>query len=221
MSKGVVEMMLDATENYVGAPDQDTACRLACSTLPDRAKQQLNRITVGAWRPSSADPMQVVSGPIGKERVHYEAPEASRVAAEMRVFFKWFEGEGALDLVLKAAVAHLWFVTVHPFEDGNGRIARAIADMTLARSEGTPQRFYAMSSQIRQEREAYYDVLEATQKGDLDITDWLDWFLGCLDRAFDGAENILATVLAKARFWNAHAGDSFNDRQRRNAQSTA
>jgi Fic family protein len=146
--------------------------------------------------------------------VHYEAPPAARLAAEMKAFLDWFNGEAAIDPVLKAAVAHLWFVTVHPFDDGNGRIARAIADMALARSEGTAQRFYSMSAQIRQERNAYYDVLESTQKGDLNITPWLEWFLGCLDRAFYGAERTLANVFRKARFWEKHAGAAFNDRQR-------
>jgi Fic family protein len=158
--------------------------------------------------------MQVVSGLIGRERVHYEAPPAARLAAETKAFLDWFNGEAAIDPVLKAAVAHLWFVTIHPFDDGNGRIARAIADMALARSEGTAQRFYSMSAQIRQERNAYYDILENTQKGDLDITSWLEWFLGCLDRAFDRAERTLANVFKKARFWEKHAGAAFNDRQR-------
>src|SRR3546814_9847806 len=146
------------------------------------------KITVGAWRPEEAGPMQVVSGPIGREKVHYEAPEAGRLDAEMPAFLDWFEGERGIDPVLKAGVAHLWFVTIHPFEDGNGRIARAIADMSLARSDESPQRFYSMSAQIRQERKTYYDLLERTQKGDLEITPWLEGFLACLDRAFDGAE---------------------------------
>jgi Fic family protein len=133
----------------------------------------------------------------------------------MRAFLAWFNAPQSTDPVLKAAVAHLWFVTIHPFDDGNGRIARAIADMALARSENSAQRFYSMSAQIRVERKAYYDILEATQKGDLDITDWLEWFLGCLDRAFDGAVTILAAVLEKARFWELHGGEQFNDRQRK------
>lgn len=132
----------------------------------------------------------------------------------MRVFLDWFEADVAIDPVVKAGIAHLWFVTIHPFEDGNGRIARAVADLALARSEENPQRFYSMSAQIRLERNAYYDVLQATQKGDLDITAWLEWFLNCLDRAFDAAKTILATVLRKARFWDAQAGERLNDRQR-------
>jgi Fic family protein len=159
--------------------------------------------------------MQVVSGPIGKERVHFEAPAADRLPGEMALLLDWFNGPAATDLVLKAAQAHLWFVTVHPFDDGNGRIARAIADLALARSEQSPRRFYSMSAQIRQERKDYYEILERTQKGTLDITPWMAWFLGCLDRAFDGAEAILAGVLRKGRFWETHAGESFNDRQRK------
>lgn len=158
--------------------------------------------------------MQVVSGPVGREKVHYKAPEAVAVPAEMRAFLQWFNGQEPADLVLKAGIAHLWFVTIHPFEDGNGRIARAIADLILARSEHSPQRFYSMSAQIRQERSDYYDILERTQKGDLDITPWLDWFLGCLGRTFEGADSILEAVLKKARFWQAHTGTGFNERQR-------
>jgi Fic family protein len=158
--------------------------------------------------------MQVVSGPLGRERVHYQAPPAAKVPAEMDAFLAWFNAPGGRDPVLGAALAHLWFVTIHPFDDGNGRIARAIADMALARSEHTAQRFYSMSAQIRVERNAYYEMLEATQKADLDITPWIMWFLGCLDRAFMAAETILEAVLQKARFWEAHAGASLNDRQR-------
>jgi Fic family protein len=159
--------------------------------------------------------MQVVSGPIGRERVHYQAPPAERLSAEMSQFLEWFNGTALVDPVLKAAQAHLWFVTIHPFDDGNGRIARAIADLALARSEQSPQRFYSMSAQIRLERNDYYEILERTQKGTLDVTSWMTWFLGCLDRAFDGAETTLASVLSKARFWEVHAGESFNDRQRK------
>lgn len=174
----------------------------------------VNKIVVGAWRTERSGPMQIVSGPIGRERVHYEAPAAARLEHDMQAFPQWFEGGGSMDPVLKAAMAHPWFVTIHPFEDGNGRTARAIADLALARSETSGQRFYSMSAQIRKERNAYYEILEQTQKGDLDITPWLAWFLDCLDRAFDAADAILATVLAKARFWDLHAGSSFNDRQR-------
>jgi Fic family protein len=158
--------------------------------------------------------MRVVSGPIGREHAHFEAPAAKRLGREMRKFLDWFNRPAALDPVLKAAQAHFWFVTIHPFDDGNGRIGRAIADMSLARSENSPQRFYSMSAQIRQERAAYYDTLERTQKGALDITAWMDWFLACLGRAIDGAQTTLAAVLYKARFWEATAGIPINDRQR-------
>jgi Fic family protein len=174
----------------------------------------LTRIAAGAWRNDRNGPMQVVSGPIGKERVHFEAPAAARLRREMRAFLDWFNKPAALDPVLKAAQAHLWFVTIHPFDDGNGRLARAIADMSLARSENSPQRFYSMSAQIQQERAAYYDALERTQKGAMDITPWMEWFLGCLGRAIDGAQTTLAAILSKARFWESIAGVAINERQR-------
>jgi Fic family protein len=211
--EGVVEMMLDATQRY----DQPlTAERLFGwhAAMFPTGRSGMSRITVGAWRDDRRGPMQVLSGPIGREYVHYQAPAAARLEAEMNAFLAWFNAEPGADPVLKAASAHLWFVTIHPFDDGNGRIARAIADMALARSEGTSQRFYSMSAQIRQERKAYYDMLESAQKGDLDIARWLQWFLACLDRAFDGAESILANVLLKARFWDKHAGAALNERQR-------
>lgn len=211
--EGVVEMMLDATQGY----DRPlTARRLFDwhAALFPTGRTGMSKIRVGAWRDDATGPMQVVSGPIGKERVHYEAPTADRVRNEMKKFLEWFEKDDSTDLVLKAAVAHLWFVTIHPFDDGNGRIARAMADMILARSERSPQRFYSMSAQIRQERKTYYEILEATQKGELDITRWLEWFLECLGRAFDRAETILATVLNKARFWENFAKVEFNERQR-------
>jgi Fic family protein len=210
---GVVEMMLDATQKYNTALTSKRLFGWHAALFPT-GYSGMNKITVGAWRPDETGPMQVVSGPIGRERVHYEAPRAAKLPDEMTAFVDWFNASQDIDPVLKAAVAHLWFVTIHPFEDGNGRIARAIADMALARSENSSQRFYSMSAQIRQERNAYYDILEATQKGDLDITDWLEWFLNCLDRAFDSAETIFASVLKKARFWKKHAGDTFNERQR-------
>jgi Fic family protein len=210
--EGVVEMMLDATQKFA-APL--TAGRLFDwhAALFPTGRSGLTRIRVGAWRDNSAGPMRVVSGPIGHERVHFEAPAAGQVDREMRAFLDWFNGDDA-QWVLKAGVAHLWFVTIHPFADGNGRIARAIADLALARSENTAQRFYSMSAQIREERDAYYDILEATQTGGLDITAWLEWFLGCLDRALEGAQTALAVVLKKAHFWERFAGASFNDRQR-------
>ncbi|RNJ47901.1 Fic family protein [Methylocystis hirsuta] len=211
--EGVVEMMLDATQNYMAPLTKGRLFGWHAALFPT-GRSGMRKIAVGAWRANASGPMQVVSGPIGREHVHFEAPDAERVDEEMRAFLDWFEGDVAIDPVIKAGVAHLWFVTIHPFEDGNGRIARAVADLALTRSEGTPQRFYSMSAQIRLERNAYYDILEATQKGDLDITPWLEWFLDCLNRAFDAAETILASVLRKARFWDARAGERLNDRQR-------
>ena len=169
---------------------------------------------VGAGRDDSTGPMQVVSGPVGRERVHFEAPAAARLDREIQLFLDWFNANGDTDAMLKAGLAHLWFVTIHPFDDGNGRIGRAIADMALARSERTPQRFYSMSSQIRQERSAYYEILEQTQKGTMDVTPWMDWFLGCLDRALDEAQTTLGAVLSKAHFWEAIGTVPLNERQR-------
>jgi Fic family protein len=210
--EGVVEMMLDATQHYEKPLTKERLFGWHASLFPT-GRSGMSKITVGAWRDDKSGPMQVVSGPIGRERVHYQAPAAPRLDKEMDVFLEWLEFEKSIDPVLKAGIAHLWCVTIHPFDDGNGRIARAIADMALARSEQGPQRFYSMSAQIRQERNAYYNILEATQKG-LDITPWLQWFLGCLDRAFDLAESALADVFKKARFWEKHASTPLNDRQR-------
>jgi len=211
--EGVVEMMLDATQNY-NAPL--TAARLFGwhAALFPTGYSGMHKIAVGRWRDDSRGPMQVVSGPIGRERVHFEAPTAARLDQEMSAFLQWFEAADATDPVLRAGLAHLWFVTIHPFDDGNGRIARAIADMALARSEKSSQRFYSMSAQIRIERNTYYDRLEKTQETGLDITPWLEWFLACLDRAFDQSEKNLGSVLRKARFWEIHAHKSFNQRQR-------
>jgi Fic family protein len=211
--EGVVEMMLDATQNYAQPLTAERLFGWHAALFPT-GRSGMSRITVGAWRTAETGPMQVVSGPIGRERVHYEAPASERLDADMSRFLDWFE-TAAPDPVLKAVVAHLWFVTIHPFDDGNGRIARAIADLALARAEGSAQRFYSMSAQIRTERRAYYDMLERAQKGDLDITPWLLWFIGCLDRAFDGAETILASVMRKARFWESVAGQPLNERQRK------
>jgi len=211
--EGVVEMMLDATREYA---DSLTAARLFRwhASLFPTGRSSLRKIKTGHWRDDGTGPMQVVSGPPHREKVHFEAPAAARLPKEMKVFLKWFNARAHGDLVMKAALAHLWFVTLHPFDDGNGRIARAIADMALARSEDSPQRFYSMSAQIRQERNAYYDILERTQQGSLDITPWMDWFLGCLGRAIDGAQTTLKAVLAKARFWDTFGATPWNDRQR-------
>ncbi|HUI41475.1 MAG TPA: Fic family protein [Terriglobia bacterium] len=211
--EGVVEMMLDATQHYAGPLTKGRLFAWHAALFPTE-RSGLRKITVGAWRTDQTGPMQVVSGPMGRERVHYEAPAAARLKTEMKRFLDWFNQDEGMDLVLKAGVGHLWFVTLHPFDDGNGRMARAIADMALARSEKSAQRFYSMSAEIRQERKDYYEILEAMQKGDLEITAWLEWFLGCLSRAFDRAEITLAAVLTKARFWESHAGAPFNDRQR-------
>ena len=212
--EGVVEMMLDATQNFSAALTAERLFGWHAALFPS-GRSGMHKITVGAWRTDRDGPMQVVSGPIGRERLHYQAPPAEKVPHEMTAFLAWFNGDRREDPVLMAAIAHLWFVTIHPFEDGNGRIARAIADMVLARSEKSSRRFYSMSSQIRAERNTYYDMLEAPQKGDLDVTRWIEWFLACLGRAFDGADSILASVLRKARFWETHATQSINDRQRK------
>ena len=213
--EGVVEMMLDATQHYDKPLTAERLFGWHAALFPT-GRSGMHRIRVGEWRDDNAGPMQVVSGPVGRERVHYEAPKAERVDAEMKSFLTWFEVRDDVDPVLKAALAHLWFVTIHPLEDGNGRIARAIADMALARSERSARRFYSMSAQIRAERNAYYEMLEAVQKGSMDVTAWLNWFLACLDHAFDRAEQTLAQVLSKARFWErlgGTAGLAFNDRQ--------
>jgi Fic family protein len=211
--EGVVEMMLDATQNFKSELTEERLFGWHASLFPT-GRSGMSKIIVGAWRDDRSGPMRVVSGPLGQEKVHYEAPAAGRLDAEMKSFLEWFNAEDNTDPIIKAALAHLWFVTIHPFADGNGRIARAIADLSLARSEDSSQRFYSMSAQIRLERKAYYDMLEATQKGELDITPWLEWFLGCLDRAFDGAEQTLAAVFHKANFWKKHAAAKINERQR-------
>ncbi|WP_298746635.1 Fic family protein [uncultured Brevundimonas sp.] len=209
---GVVEMMLDATQRYEEPLTRERLFDWHAALFPT-GRSGMTRIVVGGWRTEAPGPMRVVSGPVGRERVHFEAPEADRLDAGMDAFLTWFNAPAATDPVLKAAIAHLWFVTIHPFDDGNGRIARAIADMALARSEGSPQRFYSMSAQIRTVRQAYYAMLERTQKGDLDVTAWLEWFLAGLDGAFDGAETILGAVMRKARFWEALAGQALSERQ--------
>lgn len=211
--EGIVEIMVDATRNYERALTKERLTGWHAALFPT-ARSGMKRIAVGRWRLRSSDPMQVVSGPYGREKIHYEAPSADRLNSEMARFLKWANAKSATDPVLKSAVAHFWFVTVHPFEDGNGRIGRAIADMMLARSEGSPQRFYSMSAQIERERNSYYDVLERCQKGSLDITPWMSWFLDCLRRAIDASEVTLGAVLTKAKFWKIHEAAAFNDRQK-------
>ncbi|VAW11412.1 Fic domain protein, PA0574 type, partial [hydrothermal vent metagenome] len=220
---GVVEMMLDATQKFDKKLTQDRLFGWHAALFP-AGRSGMYKIIVGAWREDSHGPMQVVSGSVGRERVHYEAPEARRLKSEMKEFLKWFNAlskgsVGDLDPVIKSAIAHLWFVTLHPFEDGNGRIARAIADMQLARADGSRERFYSMSVQIRQERNDYYNILEKMQKSTnvtkdgIDITSWLEWFLGCLNRALDTTENTLDNVFKKARFWQSQPVGSINKRQ--------
>ena len=214
---GVVDMVLDATRGHNIPLTTERLFGWHAAMFPT-GYSSLTKIRVGQWRDDAQGPMQVVSGPMHRQKVHYEAPPAVLLDAEMGNFLNWFNLDNLRvdnqdDPVVKAGLAHLWFLTVHPFEDGNGRIARAVGDMALARAEKSAQRFYSLSAQIQREREEYYDRLEATQKGDLDITAWLEWFLGCLLRAIQSADETLAQVLAKARFWQHWAGMPLNDRQ--------
>lgn len=209
---GIVAVMLDATGHYNRPLTGERLCAWQAALFPT-GRCGLSKIRVGTWRNDSTGPMQVVSGPVGRPRVHYTAPPADRLEAEIERFLQWFEGADPLDGVLKAGLAHLWLVTLHPFDDGNGRIARAVGDMALARSERTVQRFYSLSAQMQKERSDYYDILERTQKGDMDVTDWLMWFLGCLQRAVSQSREMLATVLDKARFWERFAASPMNERQ--------
>ncbi len=211
--EGVVEMMLDATQNFAKPLTEERLFDWHAALFPT-GRSGMTRITVGAWRKDEEGPMQVVSGPYGREKVHYQAPEAGLLTGEMAALLTWFESPPGHDPVIKAALAHLWYVTIHPFDDGNGRIARAIADMALARSEGSSQRFYSMSAEIRQRRKGYYDILEKTQKGDLDVTAWLAWFLDCLGGAIGRSDDELQHVMSKARFWEEHREAPLNDRQR-------
>lgn len=211
---GIVEVMVDATQNYLQPLTQKRIFGWQAALFPT-GRSGMMKIKVGDWRDDSSGPMQVVSGAFGKERVHFEAPSADRIALEMKQFLKWLNAKTPeCDLVLRAAISHLYFVTIHPFEDGNGRIARAIADMVLARSESSPLRFYSMSAQISAERNSYYNILETTQKNTLDITDWLHWFLDCLGRSIQGSEKALSIVLFKANFWEKHQGENINERQK-------
>lgn len=212
--EGVVDMLLDATQGFAQPLTAERLCSWQAALFP-AGRSGLLRIPVGAWRTGAKGPIQVVSGPLGRERVHFEAPVAEHVAAEMTQFLTWFNSATPLDAVLKAGIAHLWFVTIHPFEDGNGRVARALTELQLARADGSAQRFYSLSAQMRLERTAYYAQLEAAQKGDLDITAWLAWFVTCLSRALKATEQTLAKVLAKARFWARYAAFLFNARQQR------
>jgi Fic family protein len=210
--EGIVEVMIDATSNYSTALSEERLFAWHATLFPT-GFSKMERITVGKWRNEQSGVMQVISGPMGREKIHYEAPCYDKLNEEMTSFLYWFNNIHDIDPVIKSAIAHFWFVTIHPFDDGNGRIARAIADMQLARSEGTCQRFYSMSSQILKERKTYYDILEKCQKGGLDITNWIEWFLICMRHAITASEEILRSILIKAQFWDNHASHSLNSRQ--------
>ncbi len=212
--EGIVDMMLDATQRYDLPLTKDRLFGWHAALFPT-GWSNLYKITVGDWRKDTTGPMQVVSGPMGKEKVHYQAPNSDRIELEMNKFLQWFENDNDIDLVLKAAIAHLWFVTIHPFDDGNGRIARAITDMMLARSDKSIRRFYSMSAQIRIERKQYYKNLEKTQKGSSDIAEWILWFLQCLINAIHSTEGTLTKILYKAEFWKLHSTTIFNERQQK------
>ena len=212
---GMVEVLLDATVNH---EQELTATRLFGwhAALFPTGYSGLHEIKIGAWREDREGPMQIVSGPIGREQVHYEAPPADRLESEMESFFHWWgKSPNEIDGILRAGIAHLWFVAVHPFEDGNGRIARALSDMALAQDENLSTRFYSMASQIMAERDEYYEVLEHTTKGNVDITEWLQWFLECMSRAIIRSNEILSNIMQKARFWKQHVQTELNDRQRK------
>ncbi len=211
--EGIVEMMLDATQQFSKPLTKERLFGWHAALFPT-GRSGMYKITVGNWRTPEAGAMQVVSGAMGKEKIHFEAPDAKRIEKEMKIFLAWFEKKSDLDAVLKAGIAHLWFVTIHPFEDGNGRIARAIGDMALARADNTTDRFYSLSAQIEHERKDYYDYLERQQKSDIDITDWLSWFLDCLGRAIANAETTLSKVLFKAELWKKINQSPVNERQR-------
>lgn len=209
---GVVDMVLDATQSHAESLTAERLFGWHAALFPT-GYSGLVRIRVGAWRDDSQGPMQVVSGPVQRRRVHYEAPPATTLDAEMSEFLRWFNAPHDDDPVITAGIAHLWLVTIHPFDDGNGRIARAVGDMALARADHCVQRYYSLSAQLQCERKDYYDWFERSQKATLDVTDWLEWFLGCLLRAVQGAEGTLSAVLVKAGFWNRWTGVSMNERQ--------
>jgi len=211
---GIVDLMLDATKKYDKELTKERLFSWHASLFP-AGQSGMYKIITGNWRDDSTGPMQVVSGALGKEKVHYQAPTANQIENEMRIFFDWFNLEQNVDPVIKAAIAHLWFVTLHPFEDGNGRISRALSDMLLARSDEQSYRFYSMSTQIRKERNSYYDILEKTQKGSLDITNWLEWFLNSLLHSIESSEKLLEKVIYKHEFWLQNSKVSINDRQRK------
>lgn len=210
---GVVEMMLDATQKYKQSLAKERLYNWHAALFPT-GRTGIHKITVANWRKDENGPMQVVSGPIGKEKMHYQAPPAKLVDNEISSFLEWFNSETAIEPVIKSGLAHLWFVTIHPFDDGNGRIARAIADMQLARADMTNQRFYSMSAHIERQKKKYYDILEKTQKGSMNITGWLQWYCGCLNRALETTDETLINVLNKAKFWEKHSATIINERQK-------
>lgn len=210
--EGMVEMMFDATGKYAEPLTVERLFAWHASLFPT-GRRGMRKIRVGDWRNDNDGPMQVVSGPVGREKIHYEAPPADRLPDEIARFIQWFERPDNIHPLLRAGIAHLWFVTIHPFDDGNGRIARAIADIALARSENNHQRFYSMSAQIRRERNEYYQTLESSQKAEMDITRWQEWFLNCLLCAIENSRETLGTVLMKARFWERFAKEPLNERQ--------
>ena len=211
---GMVEMIIDATRNCFKPLTTDRLFDWHAALFPT-GRSGIFKITVANWRKDTSGQMQVVSGTVGREKVHFQAPDADLIEMEMNRFLTWFNEENKIDLVIKAAIAHLWFVTIHPFQDGNGRIARALTDMLLAQSDNSNQRFYSMSAQIRLERKEYYEILENTQKGDLDISEWIKWFLGCLVNALKATDKVLMSVLLKADFWNKHSKTLINERQKK------
>jgi len=210
--EGVVEMMLDATQKFEAPLTKDRLFGWHAALFPT-GRSGMYHITVGNWRKYDQGPMQVVSGPMGRAKVHYVAPEAERLGSEMNRFLKWFNSDNSIEPVIKSALAHLWFVTIHPFDDGNGRIARAIADLQLARADRTNQRFYSLSAQIMKSKKEYYDMLESTQKGSLDVSQWLVWYFDRLTEALESTDNSLSKVLVKARFWEKHSTTQLNERQ--------
>ncbi len=209
---GVVDMMLDATQKYKDPITKDRMCAWHAALFPT-GRSGMHKITVGEWRSDEKGPMQVVSGAMGKEKVHYTAPEATRLEEEMNQFIAWFNADKNMEAVIKSAIAHLWFVSIHPFDDGNGRIARAIADNQLARADRTSQRFYSMSAQVMKSKKGYYNILESTQKGSMDVSQWLVWYFERLTEALLATDETLSKILVKAKFWEMHKNTQFNKRQ--------
>ena len=212
--EGIVEISLDATQGY-SKPLTDQRLFDWHAALFPSGFSGMHRIKVGGWRTIESGPMQILSGPIGRETVHFQAPIADNLEREMSDFISWFENHNELDPVVKAGIAHLWFVTIHPFEDGNGRIARAITDMALTRADGMPDRFYSLSTQIASERQEYYRQLERQTRSSPEITGWLEWFVGCFGRAISRSELVLANILFKAKLWDVISQKPVNERQRR------